>query len=139
MRRQLIYGIAFVSLFSNCSPDNKNQYWVDGSPKLLNSKMKMRRHIFTVKKYFYKGELDTLSFYKRERFYENGQIEKIEYFNKKSMPQGEWRSWYENGQVSLVEHYIEGKRFGEYESWLPDGRPNEKFMYRNDSIVVNFK
>lgn len=125
----------FASLLISCSSDNRNQYWDDGSPKILFSKIKIGRDTFTIKKYFYKGSLDSLKFYKRERFYGNGQIEKVEYFDKKGLPMGEWKSWFRNGQLSMVEHYMEGKRFGEYESWLPDGSPNEKFMYHNDSII----
>lgn len=139
MRILVVCLIFFVSLFSNCSSDNKNQYWADGSPKILISKIKIGNNTFTIKKYYYEGTLDSLNFYQREMFYENGQIERVEHFDKKGLPQREWKYWYKNGQLGTIEHYINGKRHGKYESWLPDGSPNEKFTFQSDSIVLELR
>ncbi|AXE16751.1 hypothetical protein DR864_02895 [Runella rosea] len=135
MKKYIFFLVFLMHLSCNYSPAYKNEYWPDGSPKILVSKIKMGNKTFTVKKYFHETAFDSLNFYKKDRFYENGKLAQVRYFDKNSLPYGEWKSWYENGQLSMIEHYTNGKRHGDYESWFPDGEPLEKFTYQNDSII----
>ena len=125
----------FVALGCNYLPNEHNENWEDGSLKTVVTKGRFGADSLIVIKHYKKGELDSLKYFMLERFYSNGQIDRVSYFNSNGLIEGQSKSWYANGQISLIENYVNGKLHGDYESWLPDGSPCEKFKFRNGEVV----
>ena len=69
-------------------------------------------------------------------FYENGHIEKIQYFKKQSL-NGESISFYKNGQLFELTRYEKGKQNGRFYSFYKSGVKASELIYE-DGINVGY-
>ncbi len=128
------YILLYIFIYS-CRPNFSNQTWEDGSLKtVVRDEYYENQHRLLIYK-FKKGEKDSLNYYLKEKFMENGQIlEKTHYINKQV--HGKHEEWYTDGQKSLECFYKFGKKDGLYISWYPDGDTLEKFVYKEDKAFI---
>lgn len=144
MKKYILLNCLLTALLlaaCNNTIDLENENWEDGSLKQIVEEKEIRTYdqerllnkFFTIK-YFHKGEIDSSNFYKVEKYYDNGQISRIENYMDKKL-NGKVEDWYRNGIKALDANYVKGKLHGEYKSWFPDGKVLEQLKYDMDSVI----
>ena len=69
-------------------------------------------------------------------FFDNGHIDKIQYFKKQSL-NGESLSFYKNGQLFELTRYVKGKHNGRFYSFYKSGVKASELIYE-DGINVGY-
>ncbi len=129
-----IYAFVVLTACRSNKVIRENQYWNDGSLKVLVENIQLGNYLLIANKHYNKGVFDTSNYYQINQFYSNGNIESIGYL-KNGLKDSTWKYWYDSGILSMEATYKQGKLYGVLRTWLPDGSASETLEYRNDSIV----
>lgn len=62
-------------------------------------------------------------------FFENGNLEKIGYYNDNGKEEGIWKEYYDNGKLKLEENYSNGNYDGYVTEYYNNGQLNSKLLY----------
>ncbi|WMJ74300.1 hypothetical protein RCC89_14150 [Cytophagaceae bacterium ABcell3] len=117
----------FVLAFCRERKNWKDEFWEDGSYKVMVSKIESPLDGTITKVKFFEEKNDT-STYLLEKYYDNDQMSERGRFEL-GIKDGLWKSWYKNGAKAIEVNYQMGKRSGAYRSWYPDGRALEEVEY----------
>ena len=139
MRNYIGYLLLLLILFSCGNKSKKDEFWPDGSVKIKVKYEILGEDTLLVNLYYRKGLKDLNKFYYSEKFYNNGQVESMGNYDTRGKKSGTWKFWYKNGNLAAIENYKNGELNGYYRSWLPDGAPNESFLYVNGVITKELK
>jgi len=127
MKNSIIYVVIsyVVLVLSGCQ--RKNEYV---SIKLNEKKGDLLNHI--AYKIPNSSDIDSVSI----SFYENGHIDKIQYFKKQSL-NGASVSFYKNGQLFELTRYAKGKQNGRFYSFYKSGVKASELIYE-EGINVGY-
>ena len=126
---QRIVTFILLGFLISCQTEFRNEYWEDGSYKILVDKEPFENYELTVLKFYSKGVNDPSKFYKKELYYPDGQLQSRGGFID-GVKHGLWEQWHENGNKSMEEHYKMGERKGLYKSYFPNGELLEEEEFK---------